>query len=223
MPSSWMRTVSAAPRPYRPRNRRTQQGRRRTGLDRRAHRGVRSLSRLAPPLTRDHRRRRADRRARHHALPRRPDAHAVGPQPVVRRTEIPFSIDDRKILLVDDVLYTGPHHARGARRPDRLRAAEGHSADRAGRPRPSRAAHQGRLRRQEPAHTRSTRACRCACRRPTAPTKWSLASEVPHPRRLAWKPSTRARRRRRCAARDLLGIADSRPKRLRRCSTPPRR
>jgi pyrimidine operon attenuation protein/uracil phosphoribosyltransferase len=32
---------------------------------------------------------------------------AVGPQPVVRRTEIPFSIDDKKILLVDDVLYTG--------------------------------------------------------------------------------------------------------------------
>jgi pyrimidine operon attenuation protein / uracil phosphoribosyltransferase len=33
--------------------------------------------------------------------------HAVGPQPVVRRTEIPFSIDNRLILLVDDVLYTG--------------------------------------------------------------------------------------------------------------------
>jgi pyrimidine operon attenuation protein / uracil phosphoribosyltransferase len=33
--------------------------------------------------------------------------HAVGPQPVVRSTEIPFSIDDKKILLVDDVLYTG--------------------------------------------------------------------------------------------------------------------
>ena len=32
---------------------------------------------------------------------------AIGPQPVVRRTEIPFSIDDRRILLVDDVLYTG--------------------------------------------------------------------------------------------------------------------
>ena len=31
---------------------------------------------------------------------------AVGPQPLVRRTEIPFSIDNRKILLVDDVLYT---------------------------------------------------------------------------------------------------------------------
>jgi len=33
--------------------------------------------------------------------------HAVGPQPLVRRTEIPFSIDDRLIILVDDVLYTG--------------------------------------------------------------------------------------------------------------------
>jgi pyrimidine operon attenuation protein / uracil phosphoribosyltransferase len=33
--------------------------------------------------------------------------HAVGPQPLVRRTEIAFSIDDQKILLVDDVLYTG--------------------------------------------------------------------------------------------------------------------
>jgi pyrimidine operon attenuation protein / uracil phosphoribosyltransferase len=33
--------------------------------------------------------------------------HQVGPQPLVRRTEIPFSIDDRIIVLVDDVLYTG--------------------------------------------------------------------------------------------------------------------
>jgi pyrimidine operon attenuation protein/uracil phosphoribosyltransferase len=33
--------------------------------------------------------------------------HAVGLQPLVRRTEVSFSIDDRKILLVDDVLYTG--------------------------------------------------------------------------------------------------------------------
>jgi pyrimidine operon attenuation protein/uracil phosphoribosyltransferase len=32
---------------------------------------------------------------------------AVGPQPVVRRTDIPFDLDDRVILLVDDVLYTG--------------------------------------------------------------------------------------------------------------------
>jgi pyrimidine operon attenuation protein/uracil phosphoribosyltransferase len=33
--------------------------------------------------------------------------HAVGTQPVVRSTEIAFSIDDRRILLVDDVLFTG--------------------------------------------------------------------------------------------------------------------
>jgi pyrimidine operon attenuation protein/uracil phosphoribosyltransferase len=32
---------------------------------------------------------------------------AVGPQPIVRKTEIPFSIDDRTLILVDDVLYTG--------------------------------------------------------------------------------------------------------------------
>jgi pyrimidine operon attenuation protein / uracil phosphoribosyltransferase len=33
--------------------------------------------------------------------------HAIAAQPVIKRTEIPFSIDDRRILLVDDVLYTG--------------------------------------------------------------------------------------------------------------------
>jgi pyrimidine operon attenuation protein / uracil phosphoribosyltransferase len=33
--------------------------------------------------------------------------HAVGPQPVVRSTDIAYSIDDKRILLVDDVLYTG--------------------------------------------------------------------------------------------------------------------
>ncbi len=32
---------------------------------------------------------------------------AIAAQPVIRRTEIPFSIDDKRILLVDDVLYTG--------------------------------------------------------------------------------------------------------------------
>ena len=31
----------------------------------------------------------------------------VGPQPLVRSSEIPFSIDDRRSLQVDDVLYTG--------------------------------------------------------------------------------------------------------------------
>lgn len=33
--------------------------------------------------------------------------HAAGAQPVIRSTDILFSIDERRILLVDDVLYTG--------------------------------------------------------------------------------------------------------------------
>jgi pyrimidine operon attenuation protein / uracil phosphoribosyltransferase len=33
--------------------------------------------------------------------------HSIGAQPVVGRTDIKFSIDDKRILLVDDVLYTG--------------------------------------------------------------------------------------------------------------------
>jgi pyrimidine operon attenuation protein/uracil phosphoribosyltransferase len=33
--------------------------------------------------------------------------HQVGPQPILRRTEIPFSLDGKVIILVDDVLYTG--------------------------------------------------------------------------------------------------------------------
>ena len=33
--------------------------------------------------------------------------HAVGPQPIVRSTQIPFSIDGRHVVLVDDVLFTG--------------------------------------------------------------------------------------------------------------------
>ena len=31
----------------------------------------------------------------------------VAPQPVVQSSEIPFPVDDRDMLLVDDVLYTG--------------------------------------------------------------------------------------------------------------------
>jgi pyrimidine operon attenuation protein/uracil phosphoribosyltransferase len=35
------------------------------------------------------------------------NSSTVGPQPVVKKTEIDFSIDGKLILLVDDVLYTG--------------------------------------------------------------------------------------------------------------------
>jgi pyrimidine operon attenuation protein/uracil phosphoribosyltransferase len=35
------------------------------------------------------------------------NTNTVGPQPVIHKTEINFSIDGKVILLVDDVLYTG--------------------------------------------------------------------------------------------------------------------
>jgi pyrimidine operon attenuation protein / uracil phosphoribosyltransferase len=37
----------------------------------------------------------------------RDDLSTVAPQPVVQSSEISFAVDDRDILLVDDVLYTG--------------------------------------------------------------------------------------------------------------------
>ncbi|MGI6559046.1 MAG: bifunctional pyr operon transcriptional regulator/uracil phosphoribosyltransferase PyrR [Limnochordia bacterium] len=37
----------------------------------------------------------------------RDDLSLVAPQPLVRKTEIPFDVTDRRLVLVDDVLYTG--------------------------------------------------------------------------------------------------------------------
>ncbi|HKS68765.1 MAG TPA: bifunctional pyr operon transcriptional regulator/uracil phosphoribosyltransferase PyrR [Candidatus Acidoferrales bacterium] len=37
----------------------------------------------------------------------RDDLSTVGPQPVVHATEIDFAVDDRDLVVVDDVLYTG--------------------------------------------------------------------------------------------------------------------
>src|SRR5512145_1197804 len=37
----------------------------------------------------------------------RDDLSRVGYQPRLKRTEIPFSIDERRVVLVDDVLFTG--------------------------------------------------------------------------------------------------------------------
>lgn len=37
----------------------------------------------------------------------RDDLTTIARQPLVRRTEIPFSIDERTVVLVDDVLFTG--------------------------------------------------------------------------------------------------------------------
>jgi pyrimidine operon attenuation protein / uracil phosphoribosyltransferase len=37
----------------------------------------------------------------------RDDLSSVAPQPVLHSSEIPFSVDDKDLILVDDVLYTG--------------------------------------------------------------------------------------------------------------------
>ena len=37
----------------------------------------------------------------------RDDLTEVGLQPIVRRTEVPFDVSTKRIILVDDVLYTG--------------------------------------------------------------------------------------------------------------------
>ena len=37
----------------------------------------------------------------------RDDFTRIGMNPVVKPSELPFSIDERHIILVDDVLYTG--------------------------------------------------------------------------------------------------------------------
>jgi len=37
----------------------------------------------------------------------RDDLTAIGPQPIVRTTDLPFEINGKRIILVDDVLYTG--------------------------------------------------------------------------------------------------------------------
>ena len=37
----------------------------------------------------------------------RDDLSSLNPQPTVQRTDIPVSIDDKSVVLVDDVLYTG--------------------------------------------------------------------------------------------------------------------
>jgi pyrimidine operon attenuation protein/uracil phosphoribosyltransferase len=37
----------------------------------------------------------------------RDDLSAIAEQPIVRRTELPFAVDDAWVVLVDDVLYSG--------------------------------------------------------------------------------------------------------------------
>ena len=103
--------------------------------------------------------------------------HAVGPQPVVRRTEIPFSIDDKKILLVDDVLYTG-RTTRAALdalidfgRPKGIQLIV--LVDRGHRELPIKADYVGKN-----LPTNPRKASRCGCRKPTATTRSCCSREA---------------------------------------------
>ena len=92
---------------HRARDRRAQQGRRGPGAGR--HPLARRPPGAAPaPRAAGDRGRAAHpvRRGRHHALPRRPRPRAPERR-VVQGTDIAFPVEGRRILLVDDVLFTG--------------------------------------------------------------------------------------------------------------------
>ena len=136
-------------------------------------RGVPLARRLARIAPRDQRRRGADRRARHHALSRRPDAasgRAAAGRPPHRDSVLDRRPQDpagrrRAVHRADD--------PRGARRAHRLRPA---ARDPARSCSSTAATASCRSRRTTSARTcrpRRSRASRCGSRRSTAPTKWS--------------------------------------------------
>jgi pyrimidine operon attenuation protein/uracil phosphoribosyltransferase len=64
----------------------------------------------------------------------RDDFAEKGLHPQVKPTVIPFDVEGRHLILVDDVLYTGPHHPRRDQRTVRLRPPGLDRTGRAGRP-----------------------------------------------------------------------------------------
>ena len=63
----------------------------------------------------------------------RDDLSLIAQQPIVHRTEIPFDINDKKVILVDDVFYTG-RTVRAALDADGCRPAKDDSIGYSGRP-----------------------------------------------------------------------------------------
>ena len=47
----------------------------------------------------------------------RDDIFKLEARPSLRSSNLPFSTDDMRVVLVDDVLYTGAHHTCGPERP----------------------------------------------------------------------------------------------------------
>lgn len=79
----------------------------------------------------------------------RDDLSTVADAPVLNRTDIPFPIAGKTVVLVDDVIYTCRTARAAARRRDAARPSGAHPALRPDRPRPLGAADQGHLRGQK--------------------------------------------------------------------------
>ena len=183
-----------------------------------ARRGVPLARRIAAVLGERQRRRRADRRARHHALPRRSDAHAgraAADRPQDRDPVLDRRAHDRPGRR--RALHRA-HDAGGARRADRLRAAQGDPAGGARRPRPPRAADPGRLRRQERAHVAPGERAG-----PPAGDRRRRRSHRRGGRSEPWKPFSRPRRRSPPPRRPARHRRSQRRGDRARSSTPPRR
>ena len=80
----------------------------------------------------------------------RDDLTTIAAQPVLKGTDIPFSIDGRMVVLVDDVLFTGRTVRAALDELIDFGRPVAHRAGGAGGPRPPRAAHPRRLRRARP-------------------------------------------------------------------------
>ena len=77
----------------------------------------------------------------------RDDLSTVGPKPVVHESEIGFSIQDKNIVLVDDVLFTGRTIRAALGRAFFPRPSPPRAALRTDRPRPPRVTDRSRIRR----------------------------------------------------------------------------
>ncbi len=84
----------------------------------------------------------------------RDDLSTVGPQPVVHSNEISFSVDNRDLVIVDDVLYTGRTIRAAMNGLFDLGRPKTHSSLRADRSRPSRIARRSIFHRQQSADQR---------------------------------------------------------------------
>ena len=92
----------------------------------------------------------------------RDDLSKVASQPVLHSSEIPFPVDDKDLILVDDVLYTGRTVRAAMNGLFDLGRPQPCAHVRADRPRPPRTAHRSQLRRAARPDQRHARSSKCA-------------------------------------------------------------